>query len=361
MTRLEAVLTTLQRREPEVVPCYEDFSDDNAQAKFAPDWQTLDPLERDVAFAEFMDNCFISAGGGGLRSTVVERTNNGYVQEWENGARWQIQTRPVWWRHYVSHPITDLTADLDRVAWPDPDDPSRYAGVAEKARALKERGFFVLGGINGFFSGVWYFWRPFDAFMVDLLERPALAAELVRRVGQFNLRTAERLLTCGVQGIGFPDDLGYNTATFMSPRLYRELFLPWHKQLAELCHAYGAVVNMHSHGNINAIMPLLADAGIDILNPVGPSDGMDLATLKARYGDRVTFQGGVTKYIGRLRPRQLHAHLLEVFRTGTPGGGYIPYSEGGIPADMPRANVYFYLLLRRQLARMYGRQRTSSR
>jgi hypothetical protein len=146
--------------------------------------------------------------------------------------------------------------------------------------------------LNGFFSGVWYFWRPFDAFMVDLLETPA-RARARRRVAEFNLQAAERLLACGVQSIAFPDDLGYNTATFMSPRLYREYFCPWHQRLAALCHDYGAVVNMHSHGNINGILPLLADAGIDILNPVGPSDGMDLAALKARYGDR-DVQGGVS-------------------------------------------------------------------
>lgn len=360
MTRLEAVLTTLQHREPEIVPCMEDFSDDNAQARFAPEWQTDDPLEREIAYAELMDNCFAGAGGGGLRCTVTERTPKGYVQQWENGARWHIHTRPGWWREYVHYPISDLAADLDRVAWPDPDDPARYAGVAAKAKALREAGLFTQGGLNGFFSGVWYFWRPFDAFMVDMLETPSLAHELVRRVAEFNLRAAERLLACGVQSIAFPDDLGYNTATFMSPRLYREYFFPWHRRLAALCHDFGAVVNMHSHGNINGILPLLADARIDILNPVGPSDGMDLAALKARYGDRMAFQGGVSKHIGRMRPRELRAHLLAVFRSGAPGGGYICHSEGGIPADMPRANVYLYLLLRRQCARMFGRRRTAS-
>ena len=100
----------------------------------------------------------------------------------------------------------------------------------------------------------------------------------------------------------------YSRATFISPALYREFFYPWHRRLVELCHDYGAYVNIHSHGNINAIMPLLYEASIDILNPVGPSDGMDLAELKVRYGDRITF------------------------------------------------NVYLYLLLRRQLARLFGRR-----
>ena len=191
-------------------------------------------------------------------------------------------------------------------------------------------------------------------FMMDLVDHPSLAHELVRRVGEFNLRAAKHLLERGVHAIAFPDDLGHNHATFMSPTLYKELFYPWHRRLAELCHDYGAHVNMHSHGNLNAIMPLLCEAGVDILNPVGPSDGMDLAELKGRYGDRMTFLGGVSKFIGQMSVSELQQHLREVFRAGSPGGGFILYSEGCIPVDMPRANVYLYLLLRRQMSQLFG-------
>jgi len=70
----------------------------------------------------------------------------------------------------------------------------------------------------------------------------------------------------------------------------------------------------------------------------------------------MTFMGGLSKFIGRMSASELHSHLREVFRVGSPGGGFILYSEGGIPIDMPRANVYLYLLLRRQLARLFGRR-----
>lgn len=355
MTKLDAVLTTLQHREPETVPCYQDFSDDNAEADFMPSFSDLDPEQRAIAHAEFLDNYLLGAGSSGFRSRIAESGDGYSIHEWENGARWRIVTKPTWWREYAYYPLRDIS-DLDRVLWPNPDESSRYEGIAERARLLAKQGYFTQGGINGFFSGVWYFWRPFDAFMIDLVENPRLASELVRRVGEYNLKAAQRLLECGVHAISFPDDLGYNRATFISPRLYKEFFYPWHCKIAQLCHDHGAYVNMHSHGNLNAIMPLLYEAGIDMLNPVGPSDGMDLAALKARYGDRITFMGGVSKYIGRMSPAELQAHLWQVFRAGSPGGGFICHSEGGIPADMPRANVYLYLLLCSQMARLFGRR-----
>jgi uroporphyrinogen decarboxylase len=353
MSRLDQVWATLRHTEPDEVPCFEEFSDDNAEAKFVPRFGNPGPVERRVAQAEFMGNCLVGVGGAGLRAEIVERGPGYYIREWENGARWRIVTRPHWWREYAHYPLARLR-DLERVQWPDPDDPARYAGVAERVRTFTDLGYFTQAGINGFFSGIWYFWRPFETFMVELLEEPRLAGKLVDRVGAFNLSTARHLLECGVHAIAFPDDLGHNLATFISPRLYKEVFLPWHRRLAELCHDFGAYVNMHSHGNINALMPWLYEAGIDILNPVGPSDGMSLPELKRRYGDRMTFMGGVSKFIGRMGPSELYRHLRAVMSAGSPGGGFILYSEGNIPVDMPRAKVYLYLLLRRQLAAQFG-------
>jgi len=59
---------------------------------------------------------------------------------------------------------------------------------------------------------------------------------------------------------------------FISPQMYEKYFYPWHKKLADLCHHYGAYAYMHSHGNINKIVPLVVKAGIDILNPVGSGE-----------------------------------------------------------------------------------------
>ena len=354
MSKLDDILDTLAHRQPEFVPLMEDFGDDNAEQHFLPPMPS-DPLERRFAEAEFLGNWMIGAGGGGLQSERIEEGPDSYLLRWENGARWRIHLRPQWWREYCDLPVQQ-EGDLQRMPLPDPDNPARYAGVAERVRAIEARGYLPTGGIMGFFSGVWYFCRPFETFLEDLVLRPGFARVLVDRIGAFNLAAAQHLLECGVRVIGFADDLGHNRGTFFSPSVYREFFLPWHRRLADLCHAHGAYVNMHSHGNINAIVGDLCDAGIDILNPVGPSDGMDLAQLKRRYGHRMTLMGGVSKFIGEMSRSELREHLEQVFRVGAAGGGFIAYSEGSIPINMTRENLAYYLQLRRELSARYGRR-----
>ena len=73
----------------------------------------------------------------------------------------------------------------------------------------------------------------------------------------------------------------------------------------DLCHSYGALVHMHSHGNINKIIRDLYDIGIDILNPLDPYDRMNIVELIEKYGDMITFVRGINKFflIGHLMNR----------------------------------------------------------
>ena len=110
---------------------------------------------------------------------------------------------------------------------------------------------------------------------------------------------------------------------------------------------------MHSHGNINAIFHFFVNAGLDIVNPVGPSDNMDLKFLKEKYGDHITFQGGLSKFIGEMSREQLEDHLKERISIGAPSGGYILDSEGGIPINMTEENFDFFM----KCSRRYRRNR----
>ena len=55
-----------------------------------------------------------------------------------------------------------------------------------------------------------------------------------------------------------------------------------------------ARVLLHSCGSVAPMIPDMIDTGIDALNPVQVSaDNMDPAKLKADFGDRLAFWGGI--------------------------------------------------------------------
>ena len=368
--RFECVLSAVLHEDPSVTPQLIGFTNEMAKAKFTPFIEEgIGELEREVSrvvyemtmegssrldkafkVADFMDNFLIGVGGGGFRIRKILETGSDWnVVEWETGAKWRVGTaKIVWARKYIEYPV-ESEDDIDELDLPDPDDPSRYDGIEKAVRYATDRGFFPTCGINGFFSGVWYFLRgPLEVSLKDMYMRKDFYKKLIAKMGEFNLKAEKNLLERGALMIGWPEDLGYRGGTFMNPKLYEELIYPWHVKAINLAHRYGAFVNMHSHGKIDAIVPLLVKAGLDVLNPVGPTDNMDLKTLKDTYGGEICFQGGLSKNIGFMRSEVLKEHLLDRLRVGTYGGGFILSSEGDVPVEMTVENFKTFLKVSRK-------------
>jgi uroporphyrinogen decarboxylase len=77
--------------------------------------------------------------------------------------------------------------------------------------------------------------------------------------------------------------------------MYRDLIKPRHAALiTAIRRRTPAKIFYHSCGALMPLIDDLIDTGVDILNPIQPLPGlMDPEALKARYGDRLIFHGGL--------------------------------------------------------------------
>jgi uroporphyrinogen decarboxylase len=171
-------------------------------------------------------------------------------------------------------------------------DPARFSDVAEDARVFKAAGFVPTGAIQGFFAGIHNSFMNFTDTLANLLLAPAFMQRLIGRLARMSLDAVQSYIERGVEVITICDDLGTAGGLLMSPELFRRFFLPWYEELVRLVHAHGRYLHLHSHGNIAAVLPDLAGAGIDIINPFDWSENPDLPDLVRRFGDRIVFCGG---------------------------------------------------------------------
>jgi len=92
-----------------------------------------------------------------------------------------------------------------------------------------------------------------------------------------------------------------------------------------------------------ALIPDFIEAGFDILNPVQCSAaGMDPATLKERFGDRITFWGGGVDTQRTLpfgSPDEVRAEVRERVRIFGRGGGFVFNPIHNVQARTPVENV----------------------
>ena len=90
----------------------------------------------------------------------------------------------------------------------------------------------------------------------------------------------------------FGDDLGYKTATMLSPATIVENIIPQYRRIIKMVHDASKPFLLHSCGNIFAVMDEILDAGIDAKH----SNEDQIAPYGEwidRYSDRIGLFGGI--------------------------------------------------------------------
>ena len=128
----------------------------------------------------------------------------------------------------------------------------------------------------------------------------------------------------------------------MSPATYRARVKPYHARLCRVAHEHGLPAIHHSDGSVAGLLDDLIDAGVDCLEAV-QTECRDMApeSLKARFGDRLAFQGGVS--VQQVLPRgtvaDVRRHVRHLKATLGRSGGYICAPSHCIQAGTPPENV----------------------
>jgi hypothetical protein len=139
-------------------------------------------------------------------------------------------------------------------------------------------------------------------------------------------------------------DFGTQNGPFISPKAYRNLYMPFHIQVNRWIHTHTAWKSfIHSCGSVRALIPDFIEAGFDILNPVQCSAAhMDPAELKRDFGKHITFWGGSVDTQRTLpfgTPDEVRDQVRERIRIFGPGGGFVFNPIHNVQAQTPVENV----------------------
>jgi len=139
-------------------------------------------------------------------------------------------------------------------------------------------------------------------------------------------------------------DFGAQYGPFISPKLYRRLYMPLHKRVNDWIHAHTSWKTFyHSCGSMVALYDDFVEAGVDIVNPVQISAaGMDPCELKRRWGDKLVFWGGGVDTQGVLpfgTPEEVAEQVTELVEIWRQGGGYVFNTVHNVQASIPSENL----------------------
>ncbi len=247
---------------------------------------------------------------------------------------------------FASWPLSKASgvADLKGHPWPTPEwwDFSSLPAILD--RMDQDGEWHIRFRLGSFFELAWQL-RGLAEFMMDFVENPAIPEYLMDRLLEVhleNLRTVLELAGDRLDMIYTYDDVATKDSLFLSPKMWRKYIKPRHQKIIDLAHSFDKPVMYHCDGSIYRLIPELIDMGIDVLNPIQPdAKDMDAARLKAEFGDRLSFHGGLD--IIELLPRGTQEQVIAETRkqAGLLGrdGGYILCSSHHIQPDTPVENV----------------------
>ncbi|MCL5962363.1 MAG: uroporphyrinogen-III decarboxylase [Chloroflexi bacterium] len=275
--------------------------------------------------------------------------DNSFVDEW--GIKWVKPPESLYF-DIASAPLAFVKAvdDLERYHWPDPRDPARFAGLADKAREIYEGTDYALA-ISGPMGGQLIHHSSrlmgLENFFTNLAANEPLVQALLEKVLEFQIAFWDAMLDAVgpyAHVVETGDDLGAQNGPLMNPKTYRRIYKKAHQKLISFIKSKADVkVLFHSCGSVYQFIPDFLEVGIDALNPVQyQTRDMDTKRLKSEFGDRLTFWGGACESQHTLpfgTPEEVREEARKRIADLAPGGGFVFAAVHNIQADVPPANI----------------------
>lgn len=239
----------------------------------------------------------------------------------DTASTWNWPGGNRYWQDETSGPIQSWK-DFEEYPWQKPEEISYNA--LEYLNAVVPEGMKISVVIGGIFENASWL-MGLESFAYALRDQPDLVAALCERVGDLVAAAAATAVSIDNVGMVFlGDDMGYKTATVISPADLRRYVLPHQKRIADVVHAAGRLFPLHSCGNLEGIMgDLIDDVGIDGKHSFEDVI-MPVEEVYRRWGGRTAILGGVDMdLLASGSEEQVRARTRQILETcGVAGTGY---------------------------------------
>ena len=175
-------------------------------------------------------------------------------------------------------------------------------------------------------------------------DQPNLMHDIMEFWADFLIEAARPILEhTTVEFVVISEDLSMRTGPLIGPDLYRRFILPRLERTARFLKSHGVrYLAVDTDGNPEVLLPMMMDAGVDVLRPLEQAADQNPLRLRRTFGRELRLWGGVDKRELTRGPKAIDAHL----RTLAPlidEGGFIPTVDHSVPPDVSWPHFRHYL------------------
>jgi len=185
--------------------------------------------------------------------------------------------------------------------------------------------------LHDVFNMPWYL-RGMENFLMDLILDKELAKKLIDVTLDHNIAIAKKAIKMGAEFIILGDDYGTTNGTIFSPDIFEELMLPGLKKIVREVQASGGHIIKHCCGNINALLDMLVESGIEAIHPLDQTANMDIAEIQKQYRNKLIVIGGIDcgELLTNRSVEEVEKETKIILRNISVSGGHIMSSSNTI-------------------------------
>ena len=139
---------------------------------------------------------------------------------------------------------------------------------------------------------------------VACYEEPDLIHDILRTLRDTAVKCLERVTdVLPIDHLSVHEDMAGKSGPLFGPKQVLQFIKPYYLAAWDVAKASGCrIFSQDSDGDMTAVVESFLECGMTQTYPCEPASGMDVVSLRKRFGTRVSFKGGIDKFcVGRGR------------------------------------------------------------
>jgi len=214
----------------------------------------------------------------------------------------------------------------------------------QEGRSWEERDF-PLGMSNLSLYGNLRNYMGLENLSRALFKNKNLVLEMMDRQLWLAVEMLERVYRQGVtlDYVFIWEDMCFNKGPLVSPKWIREFMVPRYRKFTDILHKNGCkCVAVDCDGDIDLMLPIWIDSGINATFPLERTSGVDARSIRKKYGRDMILIGNIDKRALAAGKAEIDREV-ELVKDMIRPGGYFVNVDHFVPPDVPYANMKYFI------------------
>jgi len=252
---------------------------------------------------------------------------------------------------FVDWPVRDRSSWNEFKKRLDPNTPERYPadwdGYVREINSLTCPVSLQVGGFFGYPRE----WVGTERLLLMFYDDPALIEDMMDTMLYLETEIIKRVAKdIKFEMATYWEDMAYKVGPMISPKMFREFMVPRYKKLNDLLHSLGVdVIFVDSDGNLDLLIPLWLECGVNFVWPLEVAAGNDAAGLRKKYGTDLIMGGNIDKRALAKGKEAIKDEVMAKVPFLLDKGGYFPSVDHLVPPDVTFENFCYFINLLREI------------